>query len=108
SLLLRHRQTSPFTIAWGDSVMAALDEGGHHGQDRVVAFRTLLSYVLGTAQMEELSALSGPGTAALAALDEDEHPWVVDTARHAQDLTVAEERERGLELLLRGLGASPA
>jgi AcrR family transcriptional regulator len=108
SLLLRHRQTSRFTIGWGDSLMAALDEGGHHGTARVVAFRTLLAYVFGTAQLEELSSLSGAGTAALAGLPEDEHPWVVDTARHAQGLSVAEERERGLEVLLRGLGASPA
>jgi AcrR family transcriptional regulator len=108
SLLLRHRQTSRFTIAWGDAVMAALDEGGHHGAARVVAFRTLLAYVFGTAQLEQLSSLSGAGTAALAALPEDQHPWVVDTARHAQELSVAEERERGLEVLLRGLGAAPA
>ena len=107
SLMLRHRQTSRATIAWGDAVMAALDEGGHHGTDRVVAFRTVLAHVLGTAQLEQLSALAGPGTAALAALSEDEHPWVVDTARHAQGLAVTEERARGLELVLRGLGAPP-
>jgi hypothetical protein len=104
-LLLRHRQSTRLSLDWGDAVMAALDEGGHHGADRAVAFRTLISYVLGAAQLEHLGSIAGPGTAALADLPEDEHPWVRDTARHAQHLTPVDEQAQGLELVLRGLGA---
>jgi AcrR family transcriptional regulator len=107
-LLLQHRQSTALSLAWGDSVMAALDEGGHHGADRAVAFRTLLAYVLGAAQLEHLGAIGGAGTAALADLPEEAHPWVRDTARAARRLSVSQEQERGLEVLLRGLGAPSA
>src|SRR5215218_734333 len=50
----------------GRARLTALADAGLSGKDRVVAFRALLAYVLGTVQVEHLGLLSDPGTVALA------------------------------------------
>jgi AcrR family transcriptional regulator len=103
-LLLVHRESSLATQRWGETVMAALATGGIVGTERVVAFRTLLGWLLGTIQVEHLGPLAGAGTRALAALSPEDYPNLTDVARHALELDPDEAVRRGLQILLRGLG----
>jgi hypothetical protein len=64
--------------------------------------------VLGAIQVEHLGPLSGPGTAALAALPRDRFPHLADAASHAVGIPPEEEFRRGLALLLRGLAGGDA
>ncbi|HEX6568978.1 MAG TPA: TetR/AcrR family transcriptional regulator C-terminal domain-containing protein [Acidimicrobiales bacterium] len=108
-LLLTRRHASEGTIRWGEAVLAALDDGGFTGEHRVIAFRTLLSYVIGAVQVEHLGPLSGAGTVALAGLPADRYPMLADTAAHARHVAAADEFRRGLAVVLRGLaGEAPA
>jgi AcrR family transcriptional regulator len=52
SLLLTRRHGSEGTLRWGEAMLAALAEGGFAGEERAIAFRALLSYVLGAVQVE--------------------------------------------------------
>lgn len=107
-LLLTRRHTTEASLRWGEALLGALADGGFQGKERVVAFRTLLSYLLGAVQVEHLGSLSGEGTAALAALPREQFPVLAETAAHARRLRPGEEFRRGLEAVLRGLGAVEA
>lgn len=102
-LLLTTRHMTPGTVRWGESVLEVLAAAGFAGEDRVVAFRTLLGWLLGAVQVEHLGSLSGPGTAALARLPTDRYPHVADTAVHAEQMDPDDDFRRGLEIVLRGL-----
>jgi hypothetical protein len=102
-LLLTHRQSSVTSLRWGEAVMAALAVGGFEGERRAIAFRTLLSYVIGAVQVEYFGPLSGEGTAALAALRPDEYPFITATAAAARRIAPKREFYEGLEIVLRGL-----
>jgi AcrR family transcriptional regulator len=102
-LLLTTRHTSTASIRWGEAVLAALADGGFEGPDLVIAFRTLLSYVLGSVQVGHYSPLAGPGTAALADLHREHFPALASTAAAARGVTADQEFERGLAVVLRGL-----
>jgi AcrR family transcriptional regulator len=104
-LLLTRRQVTAPSLGWGEAVMAALADGGFTGPDRAIAFRALLSYVIGAVQVEHFGPLAGAGTAALADLPTDVFPHLADTARHARAIPSDEEFRRGLQIVLRGLGA---
>lgn len=107
-LLLIHRHTSAGSTRWGDTVLGVLADAGFSAEQRVVAFRALLGYMLGALQVEHYSPLSGPGTAALAALDPSDYPHLAKTAAAAQHVSVDDEFLGGLRLLLRGLAAQLA
>jgi AcrR family transcriptional regulator len=103
-LLLTHRGTNETTARWGEAVAGALAEGGFEGRDRVIAFRTLLAFVIGAVQVEHFGPLAGEGTAALAALPREEFPFLADTAVHARGVPSDDEFRGGLAVVLRGLG----
>lgn len=102
-LLLTRRHSTTGTLAWGEALLGLLTEGGFDGTARVIAFRTLVSYVFGAVQLTHLGSLSGEGTAALAELDVATYPLLRETARRAQKMAPEEEFRRGLELILRGM-----
>lgn len=102
-LLLTRRARTPASVRWGEAVMTALDDGGLHGPERAIAFRTLLSYLIGAIQVEHYGPLSGEGTAALAALPVDTFPLLADTAAHARTIPPEDEFRRGLDAVIRGL-----
>jgi AcrR family transcriptional regulator len=102
-LLVAHRHTSTGLFRWGEAVLAVLTEAGFAGEHRVIAFRCLVSYVIGALQYQQLGSLAGPGTAALAALPSDEYPLLGETARDARQITSDEEFRRGLDLVLVGI-----
>jgi hypothetical protein len=104
-LLLTRRHRSEGARRWGEAMLGALGEGGFAGEERAIAFRALLSYVLGAVQVEHYGPLSGPGTTALANLGPADYPFLADTAGHARHIPPDVEFHRGLAALLRGLGA---
>jgi hypothetical protein len=106
-LLVAHRHTSTGLFRWGEAVLAVLTEAGFAGERRVIAFRCLVSYVIGALQYQQLGSLSGPGTAALASLPPDEYPLLGETARDARQITSDEEFRRGLDLVLVGISEAP-
>ncbi|GLY68433.1 TetR/AcrR family transcriptional regulator [Amycolatopsis taiwanensis] len=102
-LLVSRRHLSAGTRRWGEAVLGVLAEAGFTGKRRVIAFRTLMSYVLGALQAAVLGALSGAGTTALAELPAEDFPFLADTARHARNVPAKEEFRRGVEIVIRGL-----
>lgn len=76
---------------------------GLDGVERVLAFRALLSYLVGALQMEQLGPLSGSGTQVLAELPATHYPRLSETARHARSVPVELEFREGLTILLEGV-----
>lgn len=103
-LLLIHRHRSSGSRRWGETVLTVLTDAGLAGKQRVIAFRAVLGYVFGALQVEHFGPLSGPGTAALAALSAEEFPILSETALQARAISPEEEFRRGFDILLRGLG----
>lgn len=104
-LLLVHRQATGGSRRIGEALLSALAGAGFDGEARVIAFRTLLSYLIGALQVEHLGSLSGAGTKALAALPEAGYPVLSKTAQAAQSVPVEREFMVGLEIVLGGLDA---
>ncbi|MEN3268827.1 TetR/AcrR family transcriptional regulator C-terminal domain-containing protein [Pseudonocardia sp.] len=102
-LTLTHRQAAPSLLRWTESVLRVLTAAGFTGEQRVIALRSLLAYLIGSIQLEHLGPLSGPGTAAIAMLPADEHPLLRETASEARNVPAVEEFRRGLQILLQGL-----
>lgn len=102
-LLLVHRASSEHSTRWGEAVLRELSEAGFTGTRRVIAFRTLLAYLIGALQLGHLSALEGEGTRALAALPTSDYPVLSETARHAQRVDAESEFRHGLAIVLQGL-----
>ncbi|MET9320315.1 TetR/AcrR family transcriptional regulator [Streptomyces sp. NPDC003038] len=103
-LTLTHRHRSPSVLRWSETVLGVLTGAGIEAEDRVVALRALLAYVIGAIQQEHLGPLEGAGTAAIAALPAEQYPYMSETARGARSLTRDREFHGGLDLLLGGLG----
>lgn len=104
-LLLRGRHRSTASLRWIEAMLGALTRGGFTGHRRVLAQRTLVSYLLGALQIEHYGALGGAGTSAMATLSEQEYPLLADTARQAQRIPPDEEFRRGLDAVLHGLSS---
>ncbi|MFJ3724223.1 TetR/AcrR family transcriptional regulator [Streptomyces sp. NPDC090045] len=102
-LTFTHRHRSPSVLRWGESVLGVLTEAGLGPEERIIALRALLAYVIGAIQQEHLGALSGAGTAAIADLPADAFPYLTEAARGARSLTPDREFHGGLALLLAGL-----
>jgi len=100
-LLLRHRHSAPASLAWVEATLAVLTDAGFDGERRVVAQRTIVSYLLGSLQNEHYGPLAGVGTAAMAA--QEMFPLLAETAASAREVPAATEFHRGLEIVLRGL-----
>lgn len=107
-LTLTHRHRSPGVLHWSEAVLAVLTEAGVEGEQRVIALRGLLSYVIGAIQLEHLGPLSGQGAVAIAELPADAFPYMAETARQARNVGVDDEFHGGLDLLLRGMGTDGA
>ncbi|MFE6836398.1 TetR/AcrR family transcriptional regulator [Streptomyces sp. NPDC057705] len=102
-LTFTHRHRSPCVLRWGETVLGVLTEAGLGAEERIIALRALLAYVIGAIQQEHLGALSGAGTAAIADLPADAFPYLTEAARGARSLTADREFHGGLALLLAGL-----
>jgi AcrR family transcriptional regulator len=102
-LTLLHRHTSASSQRWAEALLGVLTEAGFSGAARVIAFRSVLSYLVGVLQVEHLGPLAGTGTRALAQLPEAVYPLLVETARQAQKIEPDSEFRLGLAIVLRGL-----
>jgi AcrR family transcriptional regulator len=102
-LLLSHRQDTNGSLRWGETMLGMLAEGGFDGVSRVIAFRALLSYVLGALQVQNYGALDGAGTKVLAELPVEHFPLLAQTARAAHGVDPEEEFRAGIRMLVRGL-----
>lgn len=102
-LLLRHRHSSPASLRWIEATLTVLTAAGFRGLDRVIAQRTVVSFLLGALQNDYYGPLSGAGTAAMARLSTADFPLLAQTAAAARSLAADEELRRGLDVVLRGL-----
>ncbi len=102
-LFLTHRHTSVSVMRCGEALLRVLAGAGFTGANRVIAFRTLLSYLVGALTTEHLGPLSGPGTAVLAQLPRPDYPYLAETAGVARDITADDEFHGGLAAVLGGL-----
>jgi len=104
-LLLIHRHDSVSIQRSGEVMLSILADAGFSGVERVVAFRTFLSYLIGALQVGQLGPLSGAGTEALAALPDSDFPTLAATARKAREVSSEHEFSAGLAIVLSGLRA---
>lgn len=104
-LLLTHRHAAPASLRWIETMLGVLADAGLTDTERVVAQRSLVSYLVGALQTEHLGPLSGQGTATMAALPDDEFPHLTAVAGRARQVTADEQFRAGLTALLRGLDA---
>ncbi|WP_234023208.1 TetR/AcrR family transcriptional regulator [Sorangium cellulosum] len=102
-LTLTHRHSSEGVRRFGEALLGVLTEAGFAGAQRVIAFRSLISYVIGALQAEHLGPLSGEGTTQLAELSEADYPFLSATARDARRVPPDQEFFGGLAIVLRGL-----
>jgi AcrR family transcriptional regulator len=102
-LLMLHRHTSHGVKRCAEAFLRALVQGGFAGQERVIALRTLVSYLNGALQAQHLGPLDGPGTGAMTELPPDEYPLLAATARLAQGIGPDKEFRGGLAIVLQGL-----
>jgi len=102
-LLMAHRHSSQSVMRCAEAFLSALTDGGFTGKQRVIALRTLVSYIIGALQAQHLGPLAGTGTVALAALPDSQYPFLSETARQARYIAPDEEFRRGLAIMLLGL-----
>jgi AcrR family transcriptional regulator len=101
-LMMTHRHRSPSLLRWAEAVLGVLTNAGFTGEQRVIALRALLSYLIGAIETEHLSPLSGLGTDTMARMSET-HPLLAETAATARTITPDLEFRRGLDVVLGGL-----
>ena len=101
---------APESLRVSEAGMAILDRAGFTAGDAAAAWRALWSYTLGAAMF---TLGDSPGDArrhvraAVGALPDDEYPVLLRSAdEFAAALSAADEFERGLELMLDGLGVA--
>ncbi|MFI9010506.1 TetR/AcrR family transcriptional regulator [Actinosynnema sp. NPDC053489] len=101
-LTMAHRHRSPGLLRWSESVLAVLTAAGFTGEQRVVAMRALLSYLIGAIGLEHRGPLSGVGTDAMATMGE-QYPLLAETAATARAIPPDVEFRQGLDVVLSGL-----
>jgi AcrR family transcriptional regulator len=102
-LLLLHRHASQEVKRCAEAFLRVLTKGGFSGERRVIALRTLVSYLNGALQAQHLGPLDGSGTYAIAQSPRDEYPLLSETARVAQRLGPDKEFRGGIAIILQGL-----
>ncbi|WP_367132671.1 TetR/AcrR family transcriptional regulator [Saccharothrix sp. HUAS TT1] len=101
-LTMAHRHRCPSLLRWGEAVLDVLTRAGFTGEQRVIALRALLGYLIGATEIEHRSPLPGPGTEAMAKLGED-YPLMAETAGVAKRIPPDVEFRLGLDVVLSGL-----
>ena len=104
-LALPHRLTFARGLRFSETVLSILADAGLTIQERDVANRSLMIYVIGSLQFEHFGPLSGTGTATVASLNASEYPFLAQSAGQTHRLTRDEEFGRGLDVVLDGLEA---
>jgi AcrR family transcriptional regulator len=102
---LAHRLTSRQGLRLSEAVLGVLSRAGFTAEQRDVANRVLMVYLIGSIQFEHSGQLSGAGTAVMATLVRNEYPLLAETASRTVRLTTTQEFQRGLSVVLDGLEA---
>jgi AcrR family transcriptional regulator len=101
-LTMAHRHRCPVLLRWSEAVLGVLTKAGFTGEDRVIALRAVLAYLIGVTELDYRSPLVGQGTEAMTGLSE-EYPLLAETADVARGIPSDVEFRRGLEVVLSGL-----
>jgi AcrR family transcriptional regulator len=104
-LLMLHRHDSQAVKRCAETFLHILTDGGFKGTQRVIALRTLVSYLSGALQAQYLAPLGGLGTGAMVDAPRSEYPLLSATARVARQVRPDEEFRRGIDILLCGLAS---
>jgi AcrR family transcriptional regulator len=109
-LVLTRRTTSATGFAAADALIAALERAGLAERDRLAAFHAVLGFVVGTAQAELAGPLTRGGTAGetaarIASVAGAEYPNIEALSHVAMEMSVEEDFDRGLQMLLDGIAA---
>lgn len=104
-LLMLHRHDSQSVRRCAEALLRMLTDGGFKGAQRVIALRTLVSYLSGALEAQYLAPLDGRGTGAMADAPRGEYPLLSATARVARRVRPDEEFRKGIDILLRGLAS---
>jgi len=102
---LPHRLTSAQGLRLGETVLGILAGAGFTTEQRDLANRSLMVYLIGSLQFEHFGQLSWGGTAAVAELSRDEYPMLWASLHLSRRLTADQEFSRGLGVVLDGLEA---
>jgi AcrR family transcriptional regulator len=102
-LLMLHRHASREVKRCAEAFLRDLTEGGFSGKPRVIALRTLVSYLNGALQAQHLGPLDGAGTVAMAESLSDDYPLLAATANVARRIGPDEEFRSGIAIVLQGL-----
>ncbi len=102
-LTITHRQDCAAIRRWAEKVLTVLTEAGVQGERRYVALRALLSYLIGSIELEYRTSLTGARLP--EPIPDREHPLLAAVSRQSQRLSPAERFRSGLSLLLDGLAA---
>lgn len=109
-LVLTRRTLSATGFAVADALIAALERAGLQDRDRLAAFHAVLGFVVGAAQAE----LAGPFTrgrdaadaaARIGSVADGTYPHIEALSAVAMQMTVDEDFERGLRMLLDGIAS---
>lgn len=104
-ILLAHRHAAPSSLRWIEEMLTVLRAAGFRSEMLVVAQRTLVDYLVGALQAQQLAALAGEGTATMEQLSPTRYPNVTEAAAIASRISPEEEFQRGLEVIVNGLEA---
>ncbi|HJT94284.1 MAG TPA: TetR/AcrR family transcriptional regulator C-terminal domain-containing protein [Mycobacterium sp.] len=109
-LVLTRRTASATGFAVADALIDALGRGRLADRDRLAAFHAVLGFVAGAAQAELAGPLTRRGTAGEAAarirdVAGAEYPNVEALSGVAMQISVEEDFDRGLQMLLDGIAA---
>src|SRR3954466_13299133 len=107
---LPRRTTSATGFAAADALIAALGRGGLKDSDRLAAFHAVLAFVVGAAQAELAGPLTrgrdaGDAAARIGSVAGSTYPNVEGLSHVARTVSVEEDFDLGLRMLLDGIAA---
>ncbi len=109
-LVLTRRTVSATGFAVADALIAALARAGLADRDRLAAFHAVLGFVVGAAQAELAGPFTRDGTAEetaarIGSVASHEHHHIEALSGIAMQMSVEEDFDRGLRMLLDGIAA---
>lgn len=104
-LLLARRFTSDAVGPWSEALLDTLADAGFTGRQRFIAFRTLLSYIVGAIQTEHLGLVPQATQALPGEGHPDEFPLLAEHAQLIRNVPLDTVFRHGLNVVLEGLDA---
>jgi AcrR family transcriptional regulator len=108
-LVLTRRMTSATGFATVDALVEALNRAGLSDADRLSAFHAVLGLVTGSAQAQLAGPFSGDASETAARIGSaagSAYPHVAALSKVAASVSVEDDFDRGLRMLIAGIAAS--